>query len=134
MIDCLFFLSLFSNSFIVLGTLASVFTLSNILRLYLSNDDAGIGGDSQFELSLTQLIEQHPLDYRWALKFVINCFGYSCIFVPGILIYQYTKKVKYLERCGKWKKVIILVVVSGGGGGLNLTENWVNCQWEKTEK
>lgn len=82
-------------------TIVSIFTLSNILRLYLSNDDTITADDTQFELSLTQLIEQHPLDYRWALKFIVNCFGYSCIFVPGILIYQYTKKVKYLERCGK---------------------------------
>lgn len=85
-------------SFIILATLVSIYTISNILRLYLSND--GVHG-SQVELSLTQLIELHPLEYRWALKFIVNCFGYSCIFVPGILIYQYTKKIKYLERCGK---------------------------------
>lgn len=97
------FLFAFSSafSFIVLGTLVSIFTLSNILRLYLSTNHSITASNTQYELSLTQLIEQHPLDYRWALKFIINCCGYSCIFVPGILIYQYTKKVKYLERCGK---------------------------------
>lgn len=91
-----FKLNLFLCSFIVLGTLFSIYVLSNILRLYLTTDDA------QIDLSLTQLIEKHPLEYKWALKFIVNCFGYSCVFVPGILIYQYTKKTKYLERCGKF--------------------------------
>lgn len=86
------------SSFIILGTIASVFILSNILRLYLTIEHTP---NQSFELSLTQLIEQHPLEYRWALKFLVNCFGYCCIFVPGILIYQYTAKIKYLERCGK---------------------------------
>lgn len=90
--------------FIILGTFFVIYTLSNILRLYLSTDDA------QIDLSLTQLIEKHPLEYRWALKFIVNCFGYSCVFVPGILIYQYIKKTKYLERCANKISIITLVV------------------------
>lgn len=100
------------SSFIILGTLVSIYILSNILRLYLITEHAPSG--AQFDLSLTQLIEQHPLDYRWALKFLVNCFGYSCIFIPGILIYQYTTKIKYLERCGKFSHVITLRVKLGG--------------------
>lgn len=51
--------------------------------------------------SITQLIESHSSDYRWALKITINCIGYSCVFLPGILIYHYAEKTKYLDRCGK---------------------------------
>lgn len=67
--------------------------------MYLSPESVG---HSQLDLSLSQIIETHPLEYRWALKFIVNCLGYNCILIPGILIYQYTKKIKYLERCGKW--------------------------------
>lgn len=57
--------------------------------------------NSQLDVSLSQIIETHPLEYRWALKIIVNCLGYSCILIPGILIYQYTKKTKYLDKCGK---------------------------------
>lgn len=83
-------------SFIVIASLAVVYVTSNLVRLHLAGDD-----DTQLNLSLAQLIEQHAIEYGWALKFVVNCFGYACIFVPGILIYKYTKAIKYLERYGK---------------------------------
>jgi len=31
----------------------------------------------------------------------VNCFGYSCVFVPGILIYKYVERTKYLENSRK---------------------------------
>ncbi|XP_031636120.1 adenosine 3'-phospho 5'-phosphosulfate transporter 1 [Contarinia nasturtii] len=93
--------------FIILKTLVSIYILSNILKLYLTD---GNTPGAQNDLSLTQLIELHPIEYRWALKFIVNCFGYSCIFVPGILIYQYTKRTKYLERCANKISFIPLMV------------------------
>lgn len=83
----------------MVGTIISVYAVSNILHLYLSVESVG---QHRFDLSLTQLIEDHPLEYRWALKFIVNCMGYSCIVIPGILIYHYTRKIKYLERCCKY--------------------------------
>lgn len=40
-------------------------------------------------------------EYSWIFRFFINCLGYSCLIVPGLLIYLYTKKTKYLERAEK---------------------------------
>lgn len=83
-------------SFIVLASLAAVYVSANFLRLHLAGEE-----DSLLKLSLTQLIDLHADHYGWALKFVVNCMGYACIFVPGILIYRYAERVKYLERCSK---------------------------------
>lgn len=74
--------------------MAAIYVTSNLIRLHLA-------GNEDTHLSLAQLIEQQAIEYGWALKFVVNCFGYACIYVPGILIYKYTKAIKFLERSGK---------------------------------
>lgn len=84
----------FTYSFIVLGTVGCFYILSNFIRLIL-------GGEGS-KLTLSQLIDQHAIEYGWMLKLLANCFGYLCVFVPGILIYHYTKNTKYLERNGKY--------------------------------
>lgn len=42
----------------------------------------------------------HPTEYTWVFRLSLNCFGYACIFIPGVLIHKYVRKTKYLERCG----------------------------------
>lgn len=56
------------------------------------------GTDSN--LTLSQLIDQSHSDYGWILKILVNLFGYSCVIVPGLLIFQYTKRTQYLDRNG----------------------------------
>lgn len=85
---------------IVLGSFAICYLMSNMLRLYLLDMDSDMNGFNA-DKTLTQLIENHSSDYRWALKMTVNCIGYCCIFLPGILIYHYAHKIKYFDRCGK---------------------------------
>lgn len=56
---------------------------------------------TNIDKTLTQLIESHSHDYRWALKIIFNSLGYSCVFLPGILIYKYVEKIKYIDRSGE---------------------------------
>lgn len=51
--------------------------------------------------TLSQLIESQSKDYSWILKLLINCFGYSFVFVPGFLICKYVQRTNYLEKNGK---------------------------------
>lgn len=76
-------------AFIII-TLGVVHLLSNFLRLSL-------GGESS-DLTLTQILEQHSKEYGWLIKLGVNCFGYSCVFIPGFLIYKYTNRTNYLEK------------------------------------
>lgn len=92
---------------IALSSVVTVYVASNVLRDLLGGNAAG---PSTTHLSLLQLIDQHAIEYGWILKFGVNCFGYACVFVPGILVYLYTQRIKYLERCSKFKfKFKILV-------------------------
>lgn len=82
-----------SYSAIVIGTLAIVHLSTNFLRNVI------LGG-SESNLTLSQLIDQLNSEYGWILKILVNLFGYSCVIVPGLLIFQYTKRTQYLDRCG----------------------------------
>ncbi|XP_055377593.1 adenosine 3'-phospho 5'-phosphosulfate transporter 1 [Condylostylus longicornis] len=74
----------------IIGTFGIVHLLSNFLRLSL--------GGSESELTLSQLVEIQSQEYGWLLKLLVNSFGYSCVFVPGILVYKYINRTNYLEK------------------------------------
>lgn len=82
-----------SLSAIIIGTLGIVHLTTNLIRNVI------LGG-SDSNLTLSQLIDQLNSDYGWILKILVNLFGYSCIIVPGLLIFQYTKRTQYLDRYG----------------------------------
>ncbi|KAI8044878.1 adenosine 3'-phospho 5'-phosphosulfate transporter 1 [Drosophila gunungcola] len=77
-------------SFIVVSLLVIHF-FSDLLR-------ASLGGYYNQDVTLSQLVEAQSSDYAWLLKLLVNCFGYSCVFVPGFLIYKYVGRINYLER------------------------------------
>lgn len=81
------------SSFIVISLLVIHF-FSDLLRVSL-------GGDYLADMTLSQLVEAQSKDYAWLLKLLVNCFGYSCVFVPGYLIYKYVQRTGYLERGNK---------------------------------
>lgn len=58
-------------------------------------------GDDTRNLTLSQLAEGVSKEYAWFLRLTINCIGYSALLIPGVLVFKYTKKTKYLERSGK---------------------------------
>ncbi|KAL5275237.1 SLC35B2 family protein [Megaselia abdita] len=66
---------------------------SNVFQLSIAalTDDKNDGTISQF---ITR-----ESSYGWMLKLSINCLGYSCVVLPAFLIYKYTNKINYLERC-----------------------------------
>lgn len=78
---------------IIIGTLAIIHITTVFIRNVILD-----GADSN--LTLSQLIDQLNSEYGWTLKILVNLFGYSCILVPGLLIFQYTKRTQYLDRCG----------------------------------
>ncbi|KAH8243144.1 hypothetical protein KR032_004760 [Drosophila birchii] len=80
-------------SFIVVSLLVIHF-FSDLLRVSL-------GGYYNQDVTLSQLVEAQSSEYAWLLKLLVNCFGYSCVFVPGYLIYMYVGKINYLERGNK---------------------------------
>ncbi|KAH8351102.1 hypothetical protein KR084_004251 [Drosophila pseudotakahashii] len=80
-------------SFIVVSLLVIHF-FSDLLR-------ASLGGYYNQDVTLSQLVESQSSDYAWLLKLLVNCFGYSCVFVPGYLIYKYVGRINYLERGNK---------------------------------
>ncbi|KFB52838.1 AGAP002571-PA-like protein [Anopheles sinensis] len=89
--------------FIVIVSITTVRIVSQILHESLSDgpDLAAPppeGSAPQVELSLSQLIDRKSKEYSWLLRLMVNVFGYLCIFVPGVLIYKYSKRSKYLER------------------------------------
>ncbi|KAH8335988.1 hypothetical protein KR074_003013, partial [Drosophila pseudoananassae] len=81
------------SSFIVVSLLVIHF-FSDLLR-------ASLGGHYSQDVTLSQLVEAQSSDYAWLLKLLVNCFGYSCVFVPGYLIYKYVARTNYLERGNK---------------------------------
>lgn len=80
-------------SFIVVSLLVIHF-FTDLLHVLLS-------GSSAVDATLSQLIESQSSDYAWLLKLLVNCFGYSCVFLPGYLIYKYVQRTNYLERGNK---------------------------------
>ncbi|XP_059611624.1 adenosine 3'-phospho 5'-phosphosulfate transporter 1 [Phlebotomus argentipes] len=82
---------------IIIATLGCIHILSNFMRLYF--------GGEYSDLTLSQLVDTHAKEYGWILKLGLNCFGYSCIFLPGFLIYKYTKRVRYLEKSGEGRLI-----------------------------
>lgn len=84
---------IFSGFFLI--TLLVIHFFSDILRSALGGYDT--------HKTLSQLIESQSKDYSWILKLLVNCFGYSCVFVPGFLIYKYVQRTNYLEMNGKLK-------------------------------
>ncbi|XP_030373684.1 adenosine 3'-phospho 5'-phosphosulfate transporter 1 [Scaptodrosophila lebanonensis] len=77
-------------SFILISLLVINF-FSDLLR-------ASLGGSYAQHSTLTQLVDAQSKEYAWLLKLLVNCFGYSCVFVPGYLIYKYVQRTNYLER------------------------------------
>lgn len=76
-------------SFVII-TIFIVHLTSNYLRSSLGGIDSN--------LTLSQLVEQYNKEYGWILKLFINCFGYSCVVLPGYLIYKYANRTNYLEK------------------------------------
>ncbi|XP_052891124.1 adenosine 3'-phospho 5'-phosphosulfate transporter 1 [Anopheles moucheti] len=89
--------------FIIIVTITIVRLVSQILHETLSDAPNLVAppvADSgpKPDLSLSQLIDQKSKEYSWLLRLMVNLFGYFCIFVPGVLIYKYAKRTKYMER------------------------------------
>uniref|UniRef100_A0A182IP24 Adenosine 3'-phospho 5'-phosphosulfate transporter 1 n=1 Tax=Anopheles atroparvus TaxID=41427 RepID=A0A182IP24_ANOAO len=89
--------------FIVIVTITIVRIVSQILHETLSDGPdltapQPAGAVPLQELSLSQLIDRKSREYSWLLRLMVNVFGYLCIFIPGVLIYKYSKRSKYLER------------------------------------
>ncbi|XP_061389465.1 adenosine 3'-phospho 5'-phosphosulfate transporter 1 [Musca vetustissima] len=75
-------------------TLLVIHFFSDILR-------TALGGDYESHRTLSQLVDAQAKEYSWILKLLVNCFGYSCVFVPGLLIYKYVQRTNYLEKSDK---------------------------------
>ncbi|XP_053669521.1 adenosine 3'-phospho 5'-phosphosulfate transporter 1 [Anopheles marshallii] len=89
--------------FIIIVTVTIVRLVSQILHESLSEGPNLVAppvadSEPKPELSLSQLIDQKSKEYSWLLRLMVNLFGYLCIFVPGVLIYKYAKRTKYMER------------------------------------
>ncbi|XP_049532608.1 adenosine 3'-phospho 5'-phosphosulfate transporter 1 [Anopheles darlingi] len=91
--------------FIVIIAITVVRLGSHIIYESLNNGPVSLenaspleGAEPQLELTLSQLIDKTSKQYSWLLRLTVNLFGYLCIFVPGVLIYKYSKRSKYLER------------------------------------
>ncbi|XP_050069787.1 adenosine 3'-phospho 5'-phosphosulfate transporter 1 [Anopheles maculipalpis] len=89
--------------FIIIVTITIVRLVSQILHETLSDGPILVPPPAEPivpkpELSLSQLIDQKSKEYSWLLRLSVNLFGYLCIFVPGVLIYKYAKRTKYMER------------------------------------
>uniref|UniRef100_A0A182Y6F8 Adenosine 3'-phospho 5'-phosphosulfate transporter 1 n=1 Tax=Anopheles stephensi TaxID=30069 RepID=A0A182Y6F8_ANOST len=89
--------------FIIIVTITIVRLVSQILHETLSDGalpvpPAAEASEPKPEPSLSQLIDQKSKEFSWLLRLMVNLFGYLCIFVPGVLIYKYAKRTKYMER------------------------------------
>lgn len=63
--------------------------LSSILGVYLT-------------LGVVQFIVGTDANARyWLINLIVNCLGYSTVFLPGYLIIQYVKRTQFLERNGQ---------------------------------
>lgn len=92
--------------FIVIITVTVVRLVSNILHESLGGGPVipvPVDGAilQQEELTLSQLIDRRSKEYSWLIRLSINTFGYLCVLIPGLLIYKYTRKIKYLDRSDK---------------------------------
>ncbi|XP_017856394.1 PREDICTED: adenosine 3'-phospho 5'-phosphosulfate transporter 1 [Drosophila arizonae] len=79
------------------------FLVASLLVIHFFTDllRASLAGSYALDVTLSQLIESQSSEYAWLLKLLVNCFGYSCVFVPGYLIYKYVQRTNYLERGNK---------------------------------
>lgn len=75
---------------LILVSLLVIHFFSDLMRISL-------GGYYTHE-TLSQLIDSQAKEYSWLLKLIVNCFGYSCVFVPGYLIYKYVIRTNYLDK------------------------------------
>ncbi|XP_065371008.1 adenosine 3'-phospho 5'-phosphosulfate transporter 1 [Calliphora vicina] len=90
-------------------TLLVIHFFSDILRSTLGGYDT--------HKTLSQLIESQSKDYSWILKLLVNCFGYSCVFVPGFLIYKYVQRTNYLEKSDKsYIHMAVNMCINGNSG------------------
>lgn len=95
---------LFFSGFFVL-TLLVIHFFSDILR-------TALGGNYDTHRTLSQLVDAQAKEYSWILKLLVNCFGYSCVFVPGFLIYKYVQRTNYLEKSGMLLHIFYVVIIS----------------------
>lgn len=95
----------FFNSLIVLVTLALAHILSYTVYELISD-----GKDN--DKNLAQLLAEQKGQFSFALKLLVNCFGYACVFIPLFLVYKYTKKIKYVDRGGKLHTIKLFIVTS----------------------
>ncbi|XP_058823340.1 adenosine 3'-phospho 5'-phosphosulfate transporter 1 [Topomyia yanbarensis] len=92
--------------FIIIVTVTAVRLISNILHESLGGGPVipsiveTVVAQTE-ELTLSQLIDRTSKEYSWLLRLSVNTLGYLCIFVPGVVIYKYTRKIKYLDRSDK---------------------------------
>ncbi|XP_055642004.1 adenosine 3'-phospho 5'-phosphosulfate transporter 1 [Toxorhynchites rutilus septentrionalis] len=92
--------------FIVIVTITAVRLVSVFLHESLGGgpvvpsnvDNASV---AQEQLTLSQLIDKKSKEYSWLLRLSVNTLGYLCVIIPGLLIFKYTRKIKYLERSDK---------------------------------
>ncbi|XP_055851636.1 adenosine 3'-phospho 5'-phosphosulfate transporter 1 [Episyrphus balteatus] len=75
---------------LILVSLLVIHFFSDLMRVSL--------GGYYTQKTLSQLVESQAKEYSWFLKLTVNCFGYSCVFVPGYLIYKYVNRTSYLEK------------------------------------
>lgn len=92
--------------FIIIITITIVQLASSILHDSLGGNPvipslSEGAANQQEELTLSQLIDRKSKEYSWLIRLSINTFGYLCVLIPGLVIYKYTRKTKYLERSDK---------------------------------
>ncbi|XP_075145069.1 adenosine 3'-phospho 5'-phosphosulfate transporter 1 [Haematobia irritans] len=91
-------------------TLLIIHFFSDILR-------TALGGDYDSHRTLSQLVDAQAKEYSWILKLLVNCFGYSCVFVPAFLIYKYVQRTNYLERGDKtYIHTAVSMCINGNSG------------------
>lgn len=48
--------------------------------------------------NVSVLIQTQAKEYSWFLKLLLNCFGYSCVILPGYFVIKYVQVNNYLEK------------------------------------
>lgn len=91
----------FSNYRICLNKIVyfSGFILTTLLLIHYFSDITKLilGGYYSTE-NVSVLIQSQSKHYSWLLKLLLNCFGYSCILLPGYFIIKYVRLKNYLEK------------------------------------
>uniref|UniRef100_A0A336LWR1 Adenosine 3'-phospho 5'-phosphosulfate transporter 1 n=1 Tax=Culicoides sonorensis TaxID=179676 RepID=A0A336LWR1_CULSO len=76
---------------IILITFVLAHIISYVIYESIKNDTAS---DENF----SRLLAKQKGDFAFVIRLLVNCLGYACIFAPLLLIYKYTKKIKFVER------------------------------------